>query len=56
MGLGSLEAALSRPAEALGSAPVGLHFRHFVVSDFLALPRTSICLPLQAGFSFGRSS
>jgi hypothetical protein len=28
MGLGSLEAALTRPAEALGSAPVGFHFRH----------------------------
>jgi hypothetical protein len=28
MGLGSLKAALTRPAEALGSAPVGFHFRH----------------------------
>jgi hypothetical protein len=28
MGLGSFEAALTRPAETLGSAPVGFHFRH----------------------------
>ena len=28
MGLGSLEATLTRPAEALCGAPVGFHFRH----------------------------
>jgi len=32
MGLGTLEAALTRPAEALGGAPVGFHLRHFVYS------------------------
>ena len=30
VGLGPLIAALSRPAEALGGAPVGLHLGHFV--------------------------
>ncbi len=30
VGLGPLKAALSRPAEALGGAPVGLHLGHFV--------------------------
>ena len=37
MGLGSLEAALTRPAEALGSAPVGFHLRHNVYSTFISL-------------------
>ncbi len=31
MGLGSLEAALTRPAEALRGAPVGFHLRHFLL-------------------------
>ncbi len=29
-GLATLKAALGRPAETLGSAPVGLHLRHSV--------------------------
>jgi len=49
MGLGTLKAALTRPAEALGCAPVSLHLRHFVYSSFLALLRTTTWLPLQAG-------
>jgi hypothetical protein len=32
-GLAALETALGRPAETLGSAPVGLHLRH-CVSNF----------------------
>ena len=31
MGLGALKATLTRPAEALGRAPVSLHLRHFRV-------------------------
>jgi hypothetical protein len=37
MGLGSLEAALTRPAEALRGAPVGFHLRHNVYSKFISL-------------------
>ena len=50
MGLRALVAALARPAEALGRAPVGLHFRH--VAFLLAVPRTAHRRPLQAGSAF----
>ena len=32
MGLGALVATLSRLAEALGSAPIGFHLRHVVLT------------------------
>jgi hypothetical protein len=39
MGLSALEAALARPAEALGRAPVGFHLRHVVIPFSLATYR-----------------
>jgi hypothetical protein len=53
MGLGSLEAALPRPAEALCRAPVGFHLRHFVYSIYWPCYEQYL-LPLQAGISFRR--
>ena len=31
MGLRAFKAAFARPLEALGRAPIGLHFRHFLL-------------------------
>jgi len=50
MGLGSLKSALSRPAEALGSAPVSFHLRHLFTPLLKALLRTGQFRPMQAGF------
>jgi hypothetical protein len=55
-GLATLKTAFGRPAEALGSAPVGLHLRHFVSNSWPCNVRTSRfdSSPLKAGSDIAR--
>jgi hypothetical protein len=50
VGLGSLKATLSRLAEALGCASVGLHLRHCIL-HFTGLATYRNVRPLQAGYA-----